>query len=319
MVLTEALSHGNGHYPAPSPTNPAYPPTNSVAGHGGQSSQPNNVLVPPPQGCNTGNCGGDDGGDPPTHYIYALGKVEWRIPDPSVTHELMQALGTPDFQGGYELAKLLLPENRYLARRLVWVLMVQGQETFYLKPKEPSEFKLLLDAATSEFSLVVGIGNAPADQKNLPTVWFNQIYHFNLAGLFQNLCEHLAPEGDSNPAQPVLEIYRDLFERIIYTANNAGHQPQFRALNYLAVRYPAIYGETSKIIRQQNLKLIGLEVQHSQLNFGRKVENVIFVFMDRQTQSKELYAVSVDVTGEFPFLVKPFSRYNELKSCSCGG
>jgi PatG C-terminal len=202
-----------------------------------------------------------------------------------VTHELIQALGTPDFQGGYELAKLLLPENRYLARRLVWVLVVQGQDTFYLKPNEPSEFKLLLEAAAAEFSLVVGTGNAPADQKNLPTVWFNQIYHFNLNGFFQNLCEHLGPDESRGQAQPVIEICRDRFERIIYTANNAGHQSPFRALNYLAVRYPAIYGETSKIIQQQNLKLIGLEVHHSQLNFGRKVENVIFAFKDGQTQS----------------------------------
>jgi hypothetical protein len=214
MVLTEALSNGTGHYPAPSSENLAYPPVNNGASSGGQPGS-SNLLAPAPSSCST--------------------------------------------------------------------------------------------------------GNAPADQKNLPTVWFNQIYHFNLDGFFQNLCAHLSPDESRGQAQPVLEICRDLFERIIYTANNAGHQSQFRALNYLAVRYPAIYGETSKIIRQQNLKLIGLEVHHSQLNFGRKVENVIFAFKDGQTQNRELYAVSVDVTGEFPFLVKPFSRYNELKSCSCGG
>jgi hypothetical protein len=294
MVLTESLT--NGHV------------SSSV-----DSAQ---VNSPAPQ-----TCGGarQDTGDIPIQYIYSLGKVEWRISDPAITHELMQALGAPDERGGYELARLLLPENRYLARRMTWVLVIQGQDAFYLKAQDSSEFALLLQAAASEYSLVVGTGSDAANIQNLPTIWFNQIYHFNLEGLFQNLAVQLGAYEGLEQSPQTLDIYRDLFERILYTADNAGHQPAFRAMNYLAVRYPIVYAETAKLIQTRHLKLTGIEVHRSHLNFGRQVENVIFVFKDGQTHIQELYSVSVDVTGEFPFLVKPFSRYNKLKSCGCGG
>jgi hypothetical protein len=73
----------------------------------------------------------------------------------------------------------------------------------------------------------------------VPVVAFDQIYFFDRDSLIKGI-----PRPDSIPAEreePFRTAAGELFDRIMQMADNAGGTDEDRALNYLAVRYPAIY------------------------------------------------------------------------------
>jgi hypothetical protein len=65
-------------------------------------------------------------------------------------------------------------------------------------------------------------------------------------------------------------------------ADNAGATDEHRALNYLAVRYPAIYAQTAEA-HEGNASLSGVEVRPSRLAGVRNVVDVIFSYTHRET------------------------------------
>jgi hypothetical protein len=79
-------------------------------------------------------------------------------------------------------------------------------------------------------------------------------------------------------------------------------------LNYLAVRYQAIYAKAAECFGQ-NCSLTGVDVASSRLSGTRKVLDVIFSYTNRNTDFTEKFSVRVDVTEEFPFLVAKMSPY----------
>ena len=90
--------------------------------------------------------------------------------------------------------------------------------------------------------------------------------------------------------------------------DNAGASDDHRALNYLAMRYPAIYTIVADAYGR-NASLTGVEVRPSPLSGTRSVVDVIFTFTNRNTDVDEKFFVRVDVTEEFPFLVTKLSPY----------
>jgi hypothetical protein len=102
----------------------------------------------------------------------------------------------------------------------------------------------------------------------------------------------------------------ELFYRIMQMADNAGATDEHRALNYLAVRYPAIYSTATEQY-QNNASLTAVEARPSRLSGVRNIVEVIFSFTNRETDVTEKYFVRVDVTEEWPFLVTRMSRYFE--------
>jgi hypothetical protein len=91
-------------------------------------------------------------------------------------------------------------------------------------------------------------------------------------------------------------------------ADNAGATDEHRALNYLAVRYQAIYANAAEAFGR-NASLAGVDVAPSPLSGTRKVVEVIFSFTNRNTDVTEKFFCRVDVTEEFPFLVTKLSTY----------
>jgi hypothetical protein len=83
---------------------------------------------------------------------------------------------------------------------------------------------------------------------------------------------------------------------------------EHRALNYLAVRYPAVYATTAEA-QGRNSSLSGVEVRPSNLSGVRRVVDVIFSYTNRETDVTEKFFVRVDVTEEFPLLVSKMSPY----------
>ena len=90
--------------------------------------------------------------------------------------------------------------------------------------------------------------------------------------------------------------------------DNAGATDEHRALNYLAMRYPAIYAKAADQFGRAS-SLTGVDVRQSPLSGTRHIVDVIFAYTDRNTDFTEKFGVRVDVTEKFPFLVAKMSPY----------
>jgi len=90
--------------------------------------------------------------------------------------------------------------------------------------------------------------------------------------------------------------------------DNAGAMDEHRALNYLAVRYQAIYAKAAEYFAQ-NSSLTAVNARPSALSGTRKILEVVFSYTNRNTDVVDKQFVRVDVSDEFPFLVTKLSPY----------
>jgi PatG C-terminal len=129
------------------------------------------------------------------------------------------------------------------------------------------------------------------------------VYSFDRDSLIKGIPrpEQMQPEAFTAAAGEV-------FDRIMQMADNAGATDRHRAMNYLAVRYPAVYAKAAECFAA-NSSLTGLSVSPSSLSSARKILDVIFSFTNRSTDVTEKFFCRVDVTDEFPFLVTKMSPY----------
>jgi len=205
------------------------------------------------------------------------------------------------------------PENRYLVRQLCWVLTVEGIDTYLLVPRDPSEIGLLIEALRpephdSDIDLVIGSRGPIARPEfcnglTVPIVAFDQIYPFDIKTLVTAL---KPPHGTS--AETFTPIAEEVLARIRLLSDNHGATPGHRALNYLAVRYPAVYALTVEKLFQ-NCALTSIDVRPSSLSATRNIVEVILAYTNRATDVAEKHFIRVDVTDEFPFLVTKLSPY----------
>ncbi|PYR05751.1 MAG: hypothetical protein DMF99_27610 [Acidobacteria bacterium] len=209
------------------------------------------------------------------------------------------------------------PQNRYLVRQLCWIMAIEGLETYMLIPRETADLDLLLNALRPaptpwDVDLVIGrLGSlAPPAMCNgltIPMVAVDQIYSFDRDALVKSIPrpKDLPEKQDKRFAATAGTV----FETIMQMADNAGATDDHRAVNYVAVRYPAIYGKAAELLAQ-DAPLTAVETRPSRLSGVRKIVDVIFSFTNRQTADiSERWFVRVDVTEEFPFLVSGMARF----------
>jgi hypothetical protein len=275
-------------------------------------------------GCACARRGGQGGASGPSaspagmvSYVYAIGRVEARFPNLSAEKEFAQAIGRTDTAGKTDQqtfhAVLSQRQNRYLVRQLCWVLSIQGLETYLLLPRDPEDIDLLVEAirpapSPNDIDVVIGMRGliAPPTMCNglmVPIVIFDQIYSFDRNALIKAI-----PKPEKNTDAQYGPAAEELFNRIMQLTDNAGATDEHRALNYLAMRYPAIYDRAAEAYAL-DFSLTGVEVRPSPLSSTRKIVDVIFSYTNRNTDFKEKFYVRVDVTEEFPFLVTRMSPY----------
>jgi PatG C-terminal len=290
-------------------TAPEAKPNAVIPSQGGAVSGP----AAPPAPCPT--CANGAASVAPA-YVYALGRVEARFPRLSVEKEFAQAghradtAGRTDQQVFYEV--LSRPENRYLARQMCWVFLVQGLEAYILQPRNPADLDLLVSALEPQpvpwITAVIGLRGpiAPPEFCNglmVPIVIFDQTYNFSRDELIRAIPRpERIPQHDFEPAA------RELFDRVMQLTDNAGATDEHRALNYCAVRYPNIYARTAEAFAA-DASLSEVEVRPSPLSSTRNIVEVIFSYTNRNTDYTDKSFVRVDVTEEFPFLVTKLSPY----------
>jgi PatG C-terminal len=257
---------------------------------------------------------------PSPQYVYALGHIEPRFPSLAVEKEFAQATGSADAAGltDREALQAVLADraNRYLVRQLCWIFVIEGMETYLLAPRDPADLDLLIEAVRPQprpmdLDVVVGILGplappAACGGLAIPIVAFDQLYSFDRDALLAAIPrpDDIAEKGDKRFRATAAE----LLDRILQITDNVGATDQHRALNYLSVRYPAIYARTAAA-HNANASLTGVDVRPSRLSGVRMVVDVIFSYTHRRTDVTERYFVRVDVTEEFPFLVTKLSPY----------
>ncbi|HEX6650633.1 MAG TPA: hypothetical protein VF075_13875 [Pyrinomonadaceae bacterium] len=266
------------------------------------------------------NCGAaaePNGKAGPPSYVFAIGRVEMRFPTLSVEKEFAQATGRVETKGLTDRKAIhaVLSEraNRYILRQVCWVFTIEGLETYLLIPRDPADYDQLLEAVRPQPSpldidVVVGMRGpiAPPEMCNglmVPIVAFDQIYSFDRDALLKALP---APKGAKGKEYETAA--GELFDRIMLLADNAGATDEHRALNYMAVRYPAVYSTVADAF-DRDLSLTSVDVQSSPLSGTRKIVDVIFSFTNRKTDVVEKFFTRCDVTEEFPFLVTKMSPY----------
>jgi hypothetical protein len=273
----------------------------------------------------------EHGGPPAAHppsptvgpsFVYALGRVDARFPSVALEKEFIQVTGRTDTAGQTDRQALhsVLADrvNRYLTRQMCYVLTIEGLETYILAPRDPADFELLIDAIrpnsrATDTDVVIGVRGpiAPPEACNgltVPIVAFDQLYSFDRDELIGAI-----PRPEKLPKDKEEQFQAaagELFDRIMQMADNAGGTDEHRALNYLAVRYPAIYAKTAEAHDGESA-LTAVDVRHSRLSSSRKIVDVIFSYTHRRTDVTERSFVRVDVTEEFPFLVTKLSPYYE--------
>lgn len=249
-------------------------------------------------------------------FVYAIGRVLPRFPSLGIEKEFAQVMGraerVPDLND-QQLIESVLRANPYIARKMCWVFVIEGLETYLLVPRDPADINLLLDAIRPtpraiDIDVVVGVRGpvAPPEACNglmVPVVFFDQLYSFDVDTLIGAI-----PKPDKIPREKFGPTAEGLFSRIMQIADNAGASEDHRALNYLAVRYHAIYHQAAEM-QARDFSLSSVDVRRSPLGAPRYIVEVIFTFTNRQTDFSEKFFIRVDVTEEFPFLVTKLSPY----------
>lgn len=275
--------------------------------------------------CGGGNpsqsASGNGGGA--SSYVYAIGRIEARFPNLCTEKEFAQASGRAETKGKTDQqvfhAVLSKRENRYLLRQLCWVLTIQGLDTYLLVPRDPADIDLLLEAirpspSPNDIDVVIGMRGPIASPTMcnglmIPIVAFDQIYSFDR----QTLLNAIPKPADTHHAAPFGAATEELFARILQMTDNSGARDEDRALNYLAMRYPAIYAKAAESF-ERDFSLTGVDVRLSPLSTTRKIVDVIFAYTNRNSDFVEKFSVRVDVTEEFPFLVAKLSSYYDRQA-----
>jgi PatG C-terminal len=251
-------------------------------------------------------------------YIYAIGRIYARPPNHSIKQEIAQISGRTHTKGliDDEATQKIISaqENRYLARKMCWIMEVEGIPMYILRPRDSYDLDLLIETVRSapnrgtDMDLVIGSAGPLATPEKcngliLPIVLIDQIYSFDRNKLIESI-----PKPEKVSVTEFEKTAGEILDKVQQMADNAGRTNEHRALNYLVVRHEDIYAKTAEM-HAKDFSLTAIEVRPSRLTVAgtRVVLDVIFTYTQRTEPIgySEKYFMRVDVTEEFPFLRPP--------------
>ena len=180
-------------------------------------------------------------------------------------------------------------------------MSIGGLDCYVIQPRTMIELRALVDTLKNDtlgtaVDAVVGTRSPFPGHCNgvtLPAVLAAKIYSFDIADFIKQIP---GIEGQESAA-------RDFLDRLPRALlDNVGEADEHRALNYLALRYQAIYNLIGTRLRA-NQSLTGINVAPTAGARNRSVVDAVFAFTDRATDITEKFMARIDVTGMFPFLV----------------
>jgi hypothetical protein len=250
---------------------------------------------------------------PSRAFVYAVGRLDARFASLGAEREFAQISGgdpaavlrTRDLKEVLEDR-----ENRYLAWQLCWVFQGPFADCCVVAPRDNSDLDLLIAtlAPRNDRPLVqVIVGSQtpgfvdPACARLGLLVDAEQILSFTMDEFLDELPP---PEGEEN-RDAFRETARHLFAHLTQRAGNTGVSDEHRALNYLALRYPAVYHLTFTAQREGK-SLIGVDAGVTAMG-ERHMARLRLAFRDARTHVVDRYLCEVDVTDVLPFVARPLT------------
>ena len=188
---------------------------------------------------------------------------------------------------------------------------MEGVPIYILLPTGPEDLNILLEAIRPpacplDRQVVVGRKGpvAPPEMcgQEVPMVLVDHLYSLEYNDFIKSI------RSESVTDEKFKAIARETFLRMMQLADNIGSTDKHRALNYLSVRYPAIYVKAAEEL-ERNFLLTSVNAIFSRLSDNRKIVSVIQSFTNKETGAVEKYFVRVDLTEEFPFIVTKMAPY----------
>ncbi|PTL83704.1 hypothetical protein [Vitiosangium sp. GDMCC 1.1324] len=263
-------------------------------------------------------------------HVYAIGQLLVTFPSRDVEKEYQQLLTPEDMSAPSEAQRLYnvlsRPENVFLAREMAWIFQIQNVATYLLEPRSSVELQALIDAikpddpTQTEYDVIIGAQEpfvGAGGEGSLPLVRVNRLYHFTAKAFVDSVplpqSFSQLPNGPSKD-QTVASfraLVLNIFQDMLQLADNTGDADEHRALNYVSLNYPDIYTvKWSATNPGDSLAFQGVQVRPSPLGGGRRIMEVIFTYTNTAGVTSRYYT-SVDVTGQFPFLVTKLQPYFE--------
>ncbi len=251
-------------------------------------------------------------------YVYAVGNFDPRFPTENLYKEYLQVCAQktkrdpPEDKVRYEVLK----ENTYIARELDWVFLIDKIDTYHVVPHSPVELMDMIETiapdstpGTENLTLLIGANDPQPSGTSLPMVTASLIFYFDVKDFVENV-----PLPSPLPSQ--VDKYRTevqtLFDKMIQTAANPGDIDEHRAINFVTFRYPQIYTLAWSLLNpaQGSPKVFSsLESQSSNMGGDRKLIELIFNYSDQTSGVITQYYLTVDVSGQYPFLVSEIKPY----------
>ena len=275
-----------------------------------------------------GVCTCAEPGSAPPRFIYVLGSVDIRFPDQSISEELQDvARKKKIIQGADEPLRiwysrvLVEPEARYVARKVCWILKVEGVPAYYLALRDLYDLPDLISCLghpENDLDLFVGLSSLiPVEtcpEITAPTLIVDQLCSFEQNELISwfNPSSKTPRKPSSGKKTSDQNEYdpNELFKKLVQSADNFGNTDEQRALNFLAVRYKPLYELFAKMVTAKNgWALDSVRVAASRLQREKRIVDPVFSFQQMETGVVKKYFVRVDVSHLFPMIVNHITEY----------
>ena len=297
----------------------------NAANRVGERVSPQERTVGPASGSQSCSCGAPNGGctcskagSSPQRFVYVLGSLDIRFPDQSIADELQAVANQKRLKLGSTLplrlwySKVLEgQEGRYVARLVSWILKVEGYPAYYLTLPDMADLDTLikcLGQPEDDLDLVVGYSSLVPTELcpgvSAPTLAVNRVSSFDkgmLKGWLKAKTKATGPETTSGDAER-------LFQILVQSADNFGDTDQWRALNFLAVRYKPLYERYAEMV-ENGYVLDSVKVSNSRLWREKQVVDPVFTFIDTKTGVARKYFVRLDVSYLFPLVATHITEY----------
>lgn len=251
-------------------------------------------------------------------YVYAIGSLEARFSDTDIEKEYDQVAASMGVTDIYDVLKQSSvmgslddkgADNAYLAREMEWVFTIQNMDAWQVEPRTLIELGNMVEAinpaSKGKYTVLIGTQEPLAEGgSDLPWVMCNRIYYFDPDAFAAEVVKRAADVGATVDAKTVT----DFFSALQQFTKNAGDGDHNRTVNYLALNYVDFYIKKAEM-DAANKPFTGLTTRPSTMSGGRKLLDAILSFNDRKYGNTERYYCTVDVTGQFPFMVGKLQPY----------
>lgn len=261
-----------------------------------------------------------------SQFVYAVGTVQPTFVSLSVEKEFIQCLPSAAVQqlqssnqaiGTLSMSSLKPyfydvlnnPANFHIAREIQWKFVnTDNNPLFNIIPSSNARLQELIDAtqldSNNNLPQQVLIGRF----KQQDLVMLTRLQPVSEAKLVSQL---MAKNGamEQSKLTPIVEFVLNL-------QANDGHSVKSRAINYALYfspdiyikTYELLYGTSSSGANPSGYQLLGINSRQQEYHGGHQVD-LIFNYAGINTGAPQSWYCSVDVSGEFPYLLKAFSRF----------